>query len=210
MANRERDGVRRRLLATVHVASKQLGMEKDDYRDLLKRLTGQSSAGDCSHAELHRVIAEMERLGFRGKGRPGRRPNAASHPIAKKARALWIGLHALGALEDASERALEAFGKRQLGIDRLHWADQSQASALIEALKAWAEREGWMQAVPAKLSSAERGRLLCERLIGVIVMRLAEHGGPVRPIAPAALSDTALHDAIAELGAQLREAKAER
>lgn len=171
---------RRRLLATIHVAKKDLAMADDDYREMLRRLTGLESAADCSLAELHRVVSEMERLGFRNRRRGGGTANPASHPVARKARALWIGLHALGAVEDGSERALEAFGKRQLGVDRLHWADRSKAGALIEALKGWAEREGWDQAVPTKLASEQRGLLLKARLAALLAARLVEAGEAVR------------------------------
>ncbi|HVY35592.1 MAG TPA: phage protein GemA/Gp16 family protein, partial [Caulobacteraceae bacterium] len=46
---------------------------------------------------------------------------------------------------EPSEHALEAFAKRQLGVDAMQWADQSMGYRLIEALKAMAERAGWSQ-----------------------------------------------------------------
>ena len=58
---------------------------------------------------------------------------------------MWISLHQLGAVRDPSEAALEAFARRQLGVDRLRWAVASEANALIEALKQMAERAGWSQ-----------------------------------------------------------------
>ncbi|MFX8708345.1 regulatory protein GemA, partial [Acinetobacter baumannii] len=67
------------------------------------------------------------------------------HPMARKARALWISLHKLGVVHNPSEQALEAFAKRQLGCEKLVWARQSDAYRLIEALKSMAERAGWRQ-----------------------------------------------------------------
>lgn len=202
---------RNRLLGMVHMAVKALAMADDDYRTILRRETGKSSAALCSPAELYRVIGVMEKLGWQGSGGGARSAKRASHPIARKARAMWISLHALGAVDDSSERALETFGKRQLGVDRLHWADRSQSSALIEALKAMAVRHGWDQRVPSRLTSAERGRLLSERVVSLLLARLGEHGEEVRQIDPAGLDDDALIIAIVELGARLRDAtRAER
>jgi phage gp16-like protein len=153
---------RRAMLAKVHLAKKELRLQDDDYRAVLERVTGHASAGDCTEAELDRALAEFRRLGWQGasasRGAPrlavdnrkdrARRPTShgADHPAARKARALWISLHQLGVVRDPGEHALEAFAKRQLGVERLQWAEQGRVYRLIEALKAMAERAGWPQA----------------------------------------------------------------
>lgn len=142
------DRRRRAMLAKIHVAKKQLGLAEDDYRQILLDTTGRSSAGDCTEAELERALKRLEAQGFKPLPKspaasPASRP--AQHPMARKARALWISLHHLNAVQNASEQALEAFAKRQLKCDRLVWADQRQAYKLIEALKAMAQRHGWPQ-----------------------------------------------------------------
>ncbi|WP_052730444.1 gp16 family protein [Sphingomonas sp. SRS2] len=164
---------RRALLGKVHLASKALGLDDDDYRAVLERITGKRSAGQCDAGQLVAIVAEFERLGFRSQVRATTRPGPASHPIARKARAMWISLHQLGAINDPSERALEAFCKRQVGVDRLHWANHAQGFRLIEALKAMAERHGWHQDVPSGLSAAERTELLKDRLADLLARRRA-------------------------------------
>ena len=147
------DSGRRALLAKVHLAQKDLGLKDDVYRDVLEELTGHRSAADCTVAELENLVAHFRAKGFVPKSVVGgrkdsavqRRPRPADHPVAKKARALWISLHQLGVIENASEQALEAFAKRQLGVERMQWMDQDQSSKLIDALKDWAKREGWDQ-----------------------------------------------------------------
>lgn len=148
---------RRAMLAKVHLAAKELGLEDDLRRDLLERVTGHRSSADCTDAQLRAVLDEYRRRGWSPGNkqghkqtyspRPGRPAAArpASNPIARKARALWLSLWQLGVVRDPSEAALEAFGKRQLGVDRLAWADQSQGYRLIEALKAMAKRNDWAQ-----------------------------------------------------------------
>lgn len=136
-------------LAKLHIAAKEVGLEDGDYRDLLERITGQRTAKGLSEAQIGLVLDELKAKGWtpRSKAaRPGDRPARPSdHPVAKKARALWISLYHLGEIRDPSERALEAFAKRQLKCERLQWADQGQGAKLIEALKAMAERAGWSQ-----------------------------------------------------------------
>lgn len=145
---------RQALTAKIHIGAKELGLDEDTRRAVLKKITGHLSSKDCTDAQLIMVLAHYRSLGWSPAGAakapvarkaaaPRTDRNPAKHPVAKKARALWISLHQLGAVRDPSERALEAFGKRQLGVDRLQWADQSQGFRLIEALKKMAERAGW-------------------------------------------------------------------
>lgn len=169
---------RRALLAKVHIAKKALGLQDDDYRAIIVRVTGKCSAGDLSIAQLEALLAEFERLGFQPV-RSIRRAPRATHATAQKARALWISLFQLGAIADPSDSALEAFAKRQLKVDRLQWADQSRAYPLIEALKAIAERHGWPQKLPARISSEEGKRILKNRLIDAQLRKLAAAGYPI-------------------------------
>ena len=132
---------RRSMIAKIQIARKQLNMVEDDYRQALFEHTGQTSLTKCSDAQLGRVLAFMQSKGFSplGSGK------AASNPMAKKARALWISLHQLGAVHNPSEQALEAFARRQLKCEKMRWANQRDSYKLIEALKAMAERAGWPQ-----------------------------------------------------------------
>jgi phage gp16-like protein len=174
---------RRALLAKVHLAKKELGLQEDDYRAILLRVTSRTSAGECSEAELARVVEELKAKGFRPKPATGRKPGvagrraapgrvaAADHPVARKARALWISLHQLGAIENASEQALEAFARRQLGVERMQWMNQALGYRLVEALKAIAERHGWAQGVNGA-TPAGRLIILKQRLCEAILAKL--------------------------------------
>lgn len=130
---------RRSLIAKVHVARKELGLDEETYRGVLAEVTGKTSAGDCDDHQLVAVLNHFKLRGFQVRTR------AADHPSARKARALWISLHQLGVVHNPSEKALEAFAARQLGCERMQWARQSDCFRLIEALKAMAERAGWPQ-----------------------------------------------------------------
>lgn len=200
---------RQRLLGIVHIARKRLGLEDADYRAILRRIVNAESAKDCSVPQLRRLMAEFRRLGFDDTRAATARRSLASHSVAKKARALWLSLHALGVVNDPSERALEALGKRQLGVDRLQWADQSQGALLIEALKAMAERAGWSQQLPARTPNADAGHILKVRLVTLLVARLIEAGQAVQARDLDNLPDADLDAATLELGARYRQHLAE-
>lgn len=153
-----RDQRRRALLAKVHIAKKQLGLADDDYRAIvfqhispipIEEATDEdialASASKATDAQLAALVQHFGQRGFKAaaKGVPGRRAPAVDTPSARKARALWLSLHQLGAVRNPSEQALEAFAKRQLGVEYWRWSDQALSYKLIEALKAMGKRHGW-------------------------------------------------------------------
>ncbi len=82
--------------ALIHVAKAQLRMQEADYRALLMRAAGATSSTQLNGAGFERVMAEFERMGFRGT-RPhisrtsnGKRPGMASPAQLGKIRAMWL------------------------------------------------------------------------------------------------------------------------
>lgn len=175
------DPQRRALIAKVHIAPKQLAMTEEDYRAVMRRITGQVSAADCDVKQLQALVGEFERMGFRAAAapkKPGAKTGAAKradHPVARKARALWISLGMVCAIRDHSEAALEAFARRQMGCDRFAWINQSQADKVIEALKAMAERHGWSQSL-AGLAKVHHLFALKVHLCDAILLKLKRSG----------------------------------
>jgi phage gp16-like protein len=161
---------RRVMIAKINIGWKQLRMDEADYRAALAEVTGHASLKACSEAQLARMLDWLASKGFR----PVQANGAATHPMARKARALWISLYHLGAVDNPSEQALEAFAKRQLKCEKLVWADQRQSYQLIEALKAWAVRAGWPE---AGNNSAKAGPLALQvTLCGAILAKLKAAG----------------------------------
>lgn len=167
---------RRSMIAKIHVAKKELRLAEDDYRQILLDAAGRTSSGDCTEAELERVITRLQAIGFKPLPQKSgaATTRAAQHPVARKARALWISLYHLGAVRSPDEKALESFAKRQLGCDRLVWANQSQGYRLIEALKAMADRNGWPQTDAN--GNAWTVQKLKERLCEAILAKLKDAG----------------------------------
>lgn len=130
---------RTQLLPLVHIAKKQLGLDDETYRALLERETGLRSAGDMSVDQLEKVMAAFRSQGFKTK----RKLRAsANHDQGKFIVALWIDLWQLGAVEDRRDAALDAFVKRQTGVERMLWLTPAQSNSVVEALKDWCKREG--------------------------------------------------------------------
>lgn len=134
------------LIKLIHVGKRDLGLDDATYRAMLEGLTGKSSSRDLEAWELDRVIDHMVSRGFQVRagrnGTPARK--LADDPQSKLIRHLWLKLSDMGEVRNPSEDALNSFVRRQTGRDRLEWISTSQASRVIESLKAWVERAGGM------------------------------------------------------------------
>lgn len=161
------------------------------------------------YRQLGDVLGEFARLGGKPVTAAARRAPAGG-AVARKARAMWISLHQLGAIDDGSESALEAFASRQLGVERLQWADERQGFKLIEALKSIADRHGWDQRVSTRLPLPERIRILKDRLVGAQLAFLSRARVPVAGTLAADRADWSnkrLESAASELASCIRDVK---
>lgn len=128
----------------VQIAKRDLGLDDRDYRALLFGLTGYNSATQCTPTQLNSVLDHFRARGWQHKPKGNARYAAqADHPTARKARALWLSLWHLGAAPSKDEAALEGFARKQLGCEKLQWANQGHCYKLIEALKQRCVRAGF-------------------------------------------------------------------
>jgi hypothetical protein len=121
-------------IAKVHVARKQLGLDDESYRAILRRVTGKESAAFLSDFQLGIVIREFVRLGWNGSSdmRTGRTPTG------RLIRALWRDTS-----REKSEMSLRSLIRRVLGLpddlipepDMLSVADASKVIAAVKAMK---------------------------------------------------------------------------
>ncbi|MEW5972328.1 MAG: regulatory protein GemA [Pseudomonadota bacterium] len=142
------DNIRRGLIAKIHIAKAQLGLDETAYRLLLNR-HGADSASAMRLDQLEAVLQELQAKGWRPtpSRKAGKRKQASGAEV-KLIRALWLFLHEIGEVGNPTEAALAAYAKRVGGIDDLHWADESRRYRIIETLKKWAAR-----ALPARLEA---------------------------------------------------------
>lgn len=134
---------RKRLVAKVKIAQKQIGLDDDTYRDFLAaRTAGKRSAADLTIPELDNVLRAMAKQGFRPRSTAASRSTVDAQ--TKKLRSLWLELHDSGKVRDPSERALANWAKGQTRktnqADTLQWLSVSQKQKLIEELKKWLAR----------------------------------------------------------------------
>jgi len=129
----------------IHVAKRELGMDDDAYRAMLRSLELPDSSANMTVPQLDTVLEHMKRSGFKVLSQGNAAQGTPFWPLAqdpqsRKIRALWLFLHELGAVKDPSEAALAAYVKRMTKVDALQWTNDRQPKRVIEALKKWAMR----------------------------------------------------------------------
>lgn len=138
-------------LKKIHVALRQLGLCDADHRALLQQLHGVDSSAKLNARQRGQYLAHLKKLGFK-PAPPKSKPKTNidrrldQSPEMRKARAIWLMLHAIGVVRDPSESALVEWGKRQYKVDALQW--QQRPDLFVEGLKTWAMRHlpAWVDA----------------------------------------------------------------
>ena len=121
---------RKGLIAKIHVAKAQLNMEDDVYRQFLRETTGQSSCRDLDLLQLQRVIAKMERLGFKPT-----RKNIGTKPLHKTdVSAMMNKLTALLATSGKSWAYADGMARHMFGKEQVNQLDAMSLRKLIAAL----------------------------------------------------------------------------
>ena len=147
-------------IAKIHVAKKQLDMDEESYRAMLKRVTGKISLKECHEPQLDRMILELTKKGFKAIARTASKKSTqvlATDAEISKARAVWLTLHEMGEVRDASEAAFAAYAKRICKVDSIRWV--KDYNRLIETLKKWAVRVWPKHAAPLIAQLVASGRL---------------------------------------------------
>lgn len=139
----------RALQRKIFAGCRELGLDDDTRRDLQFAATGKTSLSDMSEEELSQVIKALEARGFKRAVKPGANRPMARRADVRFAHVLWRLLHENGAARVAGPAGLNAFirarfagkwGAAPMDIDMM--TDWAQIADVIEALKAWCEREG--------------------------------------------------------------------
>jgi len=126
-------------LAAVHIGKKRLNLDEETYRSKLELVTGKRSAGEMNDRELDAVLDAFRAEGFT---RPRARARVSANPAHAFMRAMWISLYHLGAVSDRRDTALDAFVKRQTGVESAGWLGPEDSFKVVEALKIMCAREG--------------------------------------------------------------------
>lgn len=126
-------------LSKIHIAKKDLGLDDDTYRAMLKRVAGVESAKDLVPAKVAAVLAEFERLGWRPKAKAGGRSTPNVNPDKQK----LIGkIQAFMADAKRPWEYADGMAKRMFKVERVEWLDCKQLGSLVSALTYDAKRRG--------------------------------------------------------------------
>ena len=129
-------GVRRSLIAAIHIRAKQLQISAEDRGNLQERLTGRRSCADMTLPQLRKVADDLRLAELHLHPRPvdATRPEDARPGMRERARALAreIGVH--------NDAYLDAIAQRQSNVAFAD-ADPQQLRGVIAALYRHAKRK---------------------------------------------------------------------
>lgn len=140
-------------LAAIHIAEKALRLNKEDAAALKTQVTGLPSSADMNASQRAQYLAHLAVLQAKAAEARGEKPayqpkrpalvrniDDAGDQQWGKARALWHALAVVGHVRSDTDGALQAYAKRQTGVDAWRFQTQPQITQVIEALKKWCRR----------------------------------------------------------------------
>lgn len=166
-------------LAAIHIAAKQLGLDRETYVAIVHRISGKASSADLDHDGRRALLDELRRLGAprppvrtrRGTTKPGDYPgrprNADSNAMPEmitKIEAQLTDMKLEWAYADAIVR-------RMFKIEKVAWCRKpEQLRALIAALHVEQEKRDLNNAIDARL-----------KLLAIDPVDLVQLLAPLRP-----------------------------
>jgi len=133
------DAERRRDLAMIHCAKKELGLDDDLYRCVLKQVCGVESAADLDEPNRRKLLAY-----FRGKGWGKRSYGVRPHNLAlddDRGKTLRR-IEAMLAEAKRPWSYADSMAKRMFKVDRLAWCTVEQLTKIAIAMLYDAKRHG--------------------------------------------------------------------
>jgi phage gp16-like protein len=116
-------------LAKIHIAKKQLGLDEETYRAMLLQHGGASSSKDLTIIGAAKVLAHLERCGFK--------PKAAARPrpaVGADRQALMRKVEAQLADAKLSWAYADGMAKRICKVDRIEFCDAVALGKIVAAL----------------------------------------------------------------------------
>lgn len=129
------------LLAKVHIAKKDLGLDEDTYRAVLTRVTGHDSSANCSVPELVRAVAEFRRLGWTPTSKAKPAGKSVSRPAKGKA-PLMGKITAYLAEAGRPDAYADGMAKRMYKHDSVAFCTPKELQGIVAALAKDAKRHG--------------------------------------------------------------------
>lgn len=131
---------RKRELATIHVAKKQLGLDDATYRDILWTVARVKSAAELDSQGRGRLIKHLQERGFRKSKAPAKRSATPGrfpgHPgkVGNDREAMLGKVEALLADMKLPWSYADGIASQMFGIERVRFCEPTHLRALIAAL----------------------------------------------------------------------------
>ena len=117
---------RNSLMAKLHIAKKDLGLDEDTYRAMLQNLTGKRSAADCSDRQLIMLVAALRKRGWKDSRPKGPKVRPEFEKLLGKINALRLDTK-------KSWAYVESIAKKMYGVG-ISWLDGEQLTGVVTAL----------------------------------------------------------------------------
>lgn len=142
-------------LAKIHIAKKELGLDESTYRAMLRAHGGVSSAKDLTLIGAAKVLAHLERSGFKPKAATAlrSRPSVGADraPLMSKVEALLADAGRPWAYADGVAKRLFAGTTK---VERIEFCDAAHLGKVVAALSMDAKRRAKRAAI---VTGAEHG-----------------------------------------------------
>ncbi len=125
--------MRRKDLAIIHIAKKQLCMDDGTYRKMLLNVAGASSAADLDGLGRSAVIAHLKSCGFKPVHKTAKGSGMHRTPPKHKA-ALLYKIEAILAELKLPWGYVDGMSKKMFQIDKARWLDTNQLHKVMVAL----------------------------------------------------------------------------
>lgn len=122
---------RRADLAKIHMAKKELGLEDDAYRSLLRSETSKASAADLTGNERARVLLAMVHAGWKPKDA---KTNGRPPMVAAKSAGLIKKIEAQLTASGKPWAYAHGIAQRMFQLDKVEHCDSTQLRKIIAAL----------------------------------------------------------------------------
>ncbi len=144
-------------LAKIHIAKKDLALDDETYRDVIRNIgkAGSGSAADLDPTGRARVLEHFRRTGWKPRRsrrtaarKTAKHPQAASEGQVELIRSIWIRMADAGIVRDRTEQGLRTwirsatrrYHDQKAGYGAPEFLPDWVAQRMIEHLKAWARR----------------------------------------------------------------------
>jgi len=126
-------------LAKIHIAKKELGLDDGTYRAMLQSIAGVSSSKDLTAFGTAKVLAHLERCGWKPKSSAA----ASRKPKASASCKRLVGkIEALLAEAQRPWAYADAMAKRMFEVEKVDWLTPEQLVSVVAALAYDAKRHG--------------------------------------------------------------------